>query len=120
MANVIDYKAIGKRIKIQRIRMDMTQDKLAEITGLSNPHISNIETANTQLSLNALIIISNALNTTPDALLCDNIQNSKEAFKGEFYLELEDCDVVEMSLALDLLQALKLSLREKRKRYFDK
>ena len=32
----LDYKAIGKRIKIQRIQREMTQEKLAELTGLSN------------------------------------------------------------------------------------
>ena len=44
----LDYKAIGKRIKIQRIQREMTQEKLAELTGLSNPHISNVETGSTQ------------------------------------------------------------------------
>ncbi|MDD4496048.1 MAG: helix-turn-helix transcriptional regulator, partial [Eubacteriales bacterium] len=47
----LDYKAIGKRIKIQRIQKDMTQDKLAELTNLSNPHISNVESGSTQVSL---------------------------------------------------------------------
>ncbi|MFR2692298.1 MAG: hypothetical protein ACLTBV_16105 [Enterocloster bolteae] len=27
----LDYKAIGKRIKIQRIQREMTQEKLAEL-----------------------------------------------------------------------------------------
>ena len=70
----LDYKAIGKRIKIQRIQREMTQEKLAELTGLSNPHISNVETGSTQVSLKSLIAIANALEITPDVLLCDNIR----------------------------------------------
>lgn len=40
----LDYKAIGKRIKIARIRAEMTQEKLSEIAGVSPTHLSNIET----------------------------------------------------------------------------
>lgn len=120
MDNSLDYKLIGKRIKIQRLRKNMTQDNLADLTGLSNPHISNIESGSTQLSLVALVQIANALDVTPDALLCDNIKNAKEAFYNEFIVELSDCDIVESSIALDLLQALKVSFREKRKRYLEK
>lgn len=31
----LDYKAIGKRIKIARIQMDLTQESLSEIVGIS-------------------------------------------------------------------------------------
>lgn len=77
----LDYKAIGKRIKIQRIQREMTQEKLAELTGLSNPHISNVETGSTQVSLKSLIAIANALEITPDVLLCDNIRYGKHILK---------------------------------------
>ena len=39
----IDYKSIGKRIKTARIRLDMTQERLAEQVNLSPSHLSNIE-----------------------------------------------------------------------------
>lgn len=41
----LDYKAIGKRVKIARIKADMTQERLAELAGISPTHMSNIETA---------------------------------------------------------------------------
>ena len=40
----LDYKAIGKRIKIARIKADLTQEKLSEMVGVSPTHLSNIET----------------------------------------------------------------------------
>lgn len=40
----LDYKALGKRIKIARIKADMTQDRLSTIRDISPSHISNIET----------------------------------------------------------------------------
>lgn len=47
----LDYKAIGKRIKIARIKADLTHEKLAEMSGLSPTHMSNIETGTTRVSM---------------------------------------------------------------------
>lgn len=47
----LDYRAIGKRIKIARIKADLTQEALAEKASLSTTHMSNIETGNSKLSL---------------------------------------------------------------------
>lgn len=57
----LDYKAIGKRIKIARIQAELSQEALAEKADLSPTHMSNIENANTKLSLPMLISIANAL-----------------------------------------------------------
>ncbi len=40
-----DYKVIGEKIKKKRIERKMTQENLAEKSGLSVGYISNIETA---------------------------------------------------------------------------
>lgn len=60
----LDYKAIGKRIKIARIKADMTQERLAEAVELSPTHLSNIETGTTRVSLNAIVSLANALSVT--------------------------------------------------------
>ena len=113
----LDYKAIGKRIKIQRIQREMTQEKLAELTGLSNPHISNVETGSTQVSLKSLIAIANALEITPDVLLCDNIRSGKHIFNNAVMEAVDACDEVEIRIMADMVQALKRSIRY-RKKYF--
>ena len=59
----LDYKAIGKRIKIARIKADLTQEKLSEIVGVSPTHLSNIETGTTRVSLNAIVNWMTAMNT---------------------------------------------------------
>ena len=51
MERELDYKAIGKRVKIARIKADMKQEHVAEKSGLSPTHISNIETGTTKASL---------------------------------------------------------------------
>ena len=35
----LDYKAIGKRIKIARIKADLTQERLAELIDISPTHL---------------------------------------------------------------------------------
>ena len=54
----LDYKALGKRIKIARIKADMKQEELAAASGMSPTHISNIETGSTNVSLNGLLNIA--------------------------------------------------------------
>ena len=39
----LDYKAIGKRIKIARIQAELSQEALAEKADLSPTHMSNID-----------------------------------------------------------------------------
>lgn len=53
----LDYRAIGKRIKIERIKADLTQEKLAEMVGKSPTHMSNVETGTTRVSLTLMVAI---------------------------------------------------------------
>ena len=56
----LDYKEIGKRVKIARIRADLTQEALAEKAGLSITHMSNIENGHSKLSLPMAVALANA------------------------------------------------------------
>ena len=77
----LDYKAIGKRIKIARIKADLTQERLAEMVEISPTHISNIETGTTRVSLSAIVSLANALSVTVDDLLCDSVIKAKVQFE---------------------------------------
>lgn len=107
----LDYKAIGKRIKIARIKADLTQEKLSEMVGVSPTHLSNIETGTTRVSLNAIVSIANALKITSDDLLCDSVIKSKVQFEQDIALVLEDCDEYEIRVIRDIAAATKETLR---------
>ena len=107
----LDYKAIGKRIKIARIKADLTQEKLSEMVGVSPTHLSNIETGTTRVSLNAIVSIANALNITSDDLLCDSVIKAKVQFEQDIALVLEDCDEYETRFLVDLLKCAKSAMR---------
>ena len=107
----LDYKAIGKRVKIARIRADLTQEELSEKAGLSTTHMSNIEAGNSKLSLPMAVALANALSVSVDALLCDNVIHSKEIFSQEIQMLVEDCDDYEIRMLADLLKAAKDTIR---------
>ena len=107
----LDYKAIGKRIKIARIKADLTQERLAEMVEISPTHMSNIETGTTRASLTAIVSLANALSVTVDDLLCDSVVKSKVQFEKDIAGILADCDEYEIRMVKDMAQALKETLR---------
>lgn len=107
----LDYKAIGKRIKIARIKADLTQERLAEMVEISPTHMSNIETGTTRVSLTAIVSLANALSVTVDDLLCDSVVKSKVQFEKDIAGILADCDEYEIRMVKDMTQALKETLR---------
>ncbi|WP_367567076.1 helix-turn-helix domain-containing protein [Lacrimispora sp.] len=107
----LNYKAIGKRIKIARIHNDITQEKLAEIVNLSPSHMSNIETGTTKVSLTTIVNIANALSVTVDDLLCDDIIKAKPQFENDIKILLDGCDDFEIRIVKELLTSIISTLR---------
>ena len=107
----LDYKAIGKRIKIARIKADLTQEKLAEVIELSPTHLSNIETGTTRVSLNTIVSLANALAVSVDDLLCDSVIKSKIQFEKDIKSILEDCDDYEIRIIKEMMESMKATLR---------
>lgn len=92
MQQEIDYKALGLKIKQVRQYQNLTQDNLAEMVSCNTSHISNIENNHTKVSLNVLLAIANALNTSIDYLLSEQYENSSLALDNEILRAIKDCD----------------------------
>ena len=60
---MIDYVAIGRRVKKYRTQAKMTQSDLAEHLSVSVGYVSQIERGNTEVSLKRLADIANITNT---------------------------------------------------------
>lgn len=60
---------MGNRIKSRRKELRIKQAELAEILGISNNHMSSIETAKEKPSMEIFIRICEELKVTPDYLL---------------------------------------------------
>lgn len=107
----LDFKAIGKRIKIARIKKNLTQEVLADKIGVSPQHVSNIETGNSSVSLPTLVAIANVLTVSVDELLCDTVLISKAVFEKEAQELFTDCNEYEVRVLVDVMKATKESMR---------
>jgi transcriptional regulator with XRE-family HTH domain len=107
-----DYNMIGKRIRERRKLAKLTQEALAERAGIGIQHISKIENGSTKLSLPCLMSIANALGTTVDNLLMDNIEASKPDLACDAQSIFADCSATEILVMREVLIALKKGLRE--------
>lgn len=111
----LDYKAIGKRIKVARIRMEITQEQLADKVSVSPTHLSNIETGSTRVSLTTIVKVANALNVTVDDLLCDNLVNARPQFERDMQSLLDDCNDHEVRIAYKVAKAAVEAVRSDEK-----
>lgn len=73
MMNNLDNlsKEFGKRIKIERIKKEVSQEKLAELSGLHRTTLGTIENGKTSPTLDSIAKIAKALNVTLSELLKD-------------------------------------------------
>ena len=108
----VDYKAIGQRIKIARIKKGVTQETVADLIDITPAHMSNVETGKTKVSLPTLIAIANALSVSVDTLLCDNVIASKIVFEKEAKDIFSDCDEYEVRFLVDLMKSAKIAFRK--------
>ena len=79
----MDYAALGKRIRDERLMQRLTLEKLAERTDKSINFIGQIERGEGKPSLETLVDIANALGVTVDSLLSDNLKASDNSIDKE-------------------------------------
>ena len=69
---------IGKRIREERLRLNLTQERLAEDVNLSMAYIGQVERVDRSLTLENLIIVAKRLGVTVDYLLSDCISPKED------------------------------------------
>lgn len=107
----MDYLKLGKRIRLYREKLKMTQQMLGEQADYSVQHISHIETGKTKLSVECHFDIANALNVSVDELACGYVVSSSVVLDEEISALLADCTPKEKHIMLETLKTLKNSLR---------
>lgn len=65
----MDYAAIGKRIRYMRKTMRLTQEKFAEMIGISTAFIGHIERGTRVMSMETLLSVARALGCSTDYIL---------------------------------------------------
>ncbi len=87
----LDYRLIGTRIKTARESKNITQEKLAEMLGVSVPYISRIETGNTHINLDRLHEICCLLEISEAYILEGASHDSESYMTPELNSILKDC-----------------------------
>ena len=114
MESSLNYKLIGERLRQIRKKRGYTQEKLAEMAGISPQHCSGIETGGAKVSLPALVQLCSALDATMDEVLFDSVPAAaKSGLMREVDAVFSDCSADEMYLMLAQAKSLKETLREK-------
>ena len=82
-------KRIGKRIKQCRERLGLSQEELAEKTGLTANYISTLERGMSFPRCEKLILILNGLEVPADAIFCDVVEHSTAYQTSELSKKIE-------------------------------
>lgn len=69
----IDNKAIGQRIRKEREKLELSREEFAEIIGLSDYYVGQLERGERQMSLPVLVKVANCLHVSLDYLIWGKI-----------------------------------------------
>ena len=107
----IDCSGIGARIKYYRLKNQLSQERLAEMSDLSHVYISYLERGERMPKLDAIINIANALNVSADDLLSGSLLVSNSLHDSREFETLYDCTAEELNIILKCMGFLKEQLR---------
>ena len=102
----MDYKEIGRKIRMKRKALDLTQAELAKRAGLTESSISRYETGNIEtLPTSTVHRICNVLNIAPAELLGLN------SFEYDLQEIVDSADDLPDDVKKDLLDLLKQQIK---------
>lgn len=105
----VNYELIGIRIREIRKRKHLTQEKLAEASGLSDAYISKVE-CGAKASLESLLQIANVLDVTLSDIVVGNQKKTTFDMNTEFMQLIADCNNYERRMIYEVAEATKKSL----------
>lgn len=98
----LDYSEIGRRIARRRKEMGLKQVQVCEMAGINDKYLSCIERATSIPSLEVVMKLAIALDTTPDEFLTGSIRHENNEWQDVAEL-LRGMDSKQLSLAKSLL-----------------
>ena len=97
----MDYVDIGRRIRIQRRQLNLTQGELAKLIGVSSYFIGHLERGTRQASLETLVALANVLDVSVDYLLAASLKRTDLANLEKPFSERQLDTMQEMLALLD-------------------
>ena len=100
------YKKIGRRLKQNRERLNLTQVELAKLVGTSVTYISSVERGLSFPRGDKLVAMLNALNSSADSVFCDVVEGSAKQRACTLYDMLLDLPASEQNRILEIIEFL--------------
>ena len=105
-----ERQLIGSRIREARVGRRMSQADLAAKANISLPHVSAIETGQTNMKLESFIRIIEALQVSADSLLRPDVPEVRSLYQSEFDELLADCSPKELDSILKIVREVKSTM----------
>lgn len=102
----IDYKELGKRIRAERRKQDLTQEKLAEMANISDSFMGHIERGGRTLSIETLAKIANALNLSIEYIICGEFNYQPDMLPAEILDALNRMSANQRKVFLSMMKTL--------------
>ncbi|MBE5787453.1 MAG: helix-turn-helix domain-containing protein [Clostridiales bacterium] len=80
---MVDYVAMGRRIRARRRKLKLSQEQLAHLINVSPSFFGNIERGTRIPSIDTLVAIANALSIGVDYLLSDSMESNRIDYTRE-------------------------------------
>ena len=102
----MDYKRLGERIREERLKLNLTQAKLAEDIDISDTYMGAIERGERSLTLDTLVRLVNRLGVTVDYMLADSVEDNDSNIIKQFK-QIMDCQSLERKqMAINILRTI--------------
>ena len=111
----MDYIALGGRIRQERLKLNLTQEKLAEDVNVSTAYIGQIERGERNVTLGTLLLIVHRLGVTVDYLLSNSVPSESKISYNLMLQLLNGRSEDEKMLAVNLIKLLFSHMDEKNK-----
>lgn len=115
----IDYRQFGRQIKSCRKAKHLSQEELAEMSGLSVSNLSYIENGERRGSLDSIFAISSVLEVPIDTFLLGQGTNSALQYSNAYQSLFEGCTKFEAQVIYEMGEALKTSFKRNSRLFND-
>ena len=100
-----DKIAVGNEIRRRRLAMGLSQEQASEKADLSLRFYARVELGSVGMSVDALMAICNALETTPDGIMLPTRTDEAEANRAWIADAIANCPLEKQAIAIDLLKS---------------
>lgn len=102
----MDYKRLGKRIREERLRLNLTQAQLAEDIDISDTYMGAIERGERSLTLDTLVRLVNRLGVTVDYMLSDAVSDSDSNIMEQMKQIMDGHPLERKQMAVNVLRTM--------------